>query len=391
MNNLPNIVARQFIGLVNAFGVPIGPKERILKDGNGERMRQSSFHHFSPTGSVQSDALDDVMLGVGPVDVIHRVVDGESIGPDEILRHQDLSMRSVQIGSFDARLMAPVSPHDGDGARMDGDGSRLLHILPDECAAHASVQLAHFNPAHSRIGPVQVVMDPIDGHSAWALESPPDGVRNGGAIEMGSFNGVQSDVRPDDESLTEVEIECDGVLQSIDDGSVFLLEERHLSNIDAIGKDQTDRLAQGFARRLVRSQDVSVDATTTESAHRIGAQLTAVRLSDAFVHIDAIDSVVGQSVSAPASARRRSVGQDEASVLASTSGIALFLDGAIEFVFSAGTIAFAVADVAETDARIVRTGELILAAVICWTILLVLAIRAIRFSIAQLVIYSCVI
>ncbi len=149
-------------------------------------------------------------------------------------------------------------------------------------------------------------MDPVDGHSARTFETPPNGVRHGRAIEMGSFDGVQGDVGPNDESLSVMEIEGDGILKSVNDRSVFLLEKRHLSNVDPIGKDQTDRLAQGFARRLVGTQDVAVDAAATESAHRIGAQLTAIRFCGAFIDVNAVDSVAGQPEATAASTSPRS-------------------------------------------------------------------------------------
>lgn len=51
---------------------------------------QFTLHHPPATRSVQSDALNHVALRVVPVNVIHCVVDGESVGPDEASLHQDL-------------------------------------------------------------------------------------------------------------------------------------------------------------------------------------------------------------------------------------------------------------------------------------------------------------
>lgn len=137
---LPDIMSSEFIGLVDALRVPVGPKERILEDGNGERMRQSAFHHSPPSGSVQPDAFNDVVLRVGPVNVVDRVIDGESIGPNEILSHQDLSVGAVHVGALDPWLMAPICPNDSRRSGVDGNGPRLLDVLPDERPPHRPVQ-----------------------------------------------------------------------------------------------------------------------------------------------------------------------------------------------------------------------------------------------------------
>lgn len=71
-------------------------------------------------------------------------------------------------------------------------------------------------------------------------------------------------------------------------------------------------------------------------------------------------------------------------MLASTGGVAFFLDGAIQLVLTSWTITFSVADVAESDASIVRTSKLVFTAVISWAVLFVLAVWTIRFAVAHL-------
>lgn len=109
---------------------------------------------------------------------------------------------------------------------------------------------------------------------------------------MRSLDGIQSYIRPDDESFLVVEIERDGVLKTIDDGCILFFKKGNLPDVNSVGKDEPDGLTQCFARRLIRSENVSIYAATTESADRVGAQLTTVSLCGAFVHIDASDSIV---------------------------------------------------------------------------------------------------
>ena len=71
-------------------------------------------------------------------------------------------------------------------------------------------------------------------------------------------------------------------------------------------------------------------------------------------------------------------------MLASASGVAFFLNGAIKLIFASRTIPLAIAHMAESDASIVRASKLILATVISWAILLILAIGAVRLAITNL-------
>lgn len=49
---------------------------------------------------------------------------------------------------------------------MQRDGSRFLHVLPEQHLAVRPVQVGHLNAGCPRVRPVQLVMDPVDGQSA---------------------------------------------------------------------------------------------------------------------------------------------------------------------------------------------------------------------------------
>ena len=198
---------------------------------------------------------------------------------------------------------------------------------------------------------------------------------------MSPFDGVQCDVRPDDNAAFVVKIKSNGVLQSVNDGRVFLFKERNLANVNSICKDQTHRLTECFARFLIRSQHVAVDATATESAHCVGAQLTAVHLSGAFVHIETTETVAGQSETTATTAGGRPVGENQASVLASAGSFAFLLNCAVHFIFTAGTVAFAVAYVNFGNTRVVGAWELVFSAMVQRTVLFILAVGTVRFAI----------
>lgn len=70
--------------------------------------------------------------------------------------------------------------------------------------------------------------------------------------------------------------------------------------------------------------------------------------------------------------------------MASAGRVALLLHGTVQLVFTSGTVTFAVADVVESDAGVVRTGKLVLATVIGRAVGLVLAVWAVRLAVTFL-------
>ena len=169
------------------------------------------------------------VFGVGPVDVIDGVIDGESVGPHDVIGDEDAPIAAVQIGAFDARLLPPIRPHDDGSAGVDGDGARFLHVLLEQRPAHRSVQERHLDTPHARIRPVDGVVDPIDGHSAGAFQSAPGHVAHHRPVHIGALDGVQRHVGPDDDPFGMVKVQRDGVLQAVNHRCVFFVEQRHLS------------------------------------------------------------------------------------------------------------------------------------------------------------------
>ena len=55
-----NVAARQLVGLLDAFRVPIRPENRVLEDADGERVRQPAIHHSATPRSIQLDTFDDI-------------------------------------------------------------------------------------------------------------------------------------------------------------------------------------------------------------------------------------------------------------------------------------------------------------------------------------------
>ena len=55
-----HVLTVEFVGLVDALRVPVGPEDGIFEDADGERVPQSAVHHPAPPRPVQTHAFDDV-------------------------------------------------------------------------------------------------------------------------------------------------------------------------------------------------------------------------------------------------------------------------------------------------------------------------------------------
>ncbi len=72
----------------------------------------------------------------------------------------------------------------------------------------------------------------------WTLESAVDYFLHVAAVELSAFDGVERHVGPEDEFARVVEVERDGVLESVQDGRVLLAIGQHLADVDSVREDQ---------------------------------------------------------------------------------------------------------------------------------------------------------
>lgn len=74
-------------------------------------MANNSF----PIPPVEVSPLDDMVLGIHPVHPMPCIVDGQSVGPEEVRVRNDAPIRAIHVGILDAGSVAPVSPVDSAG------------------------------------------------------------------------------------------------------------------------------------------------------------------------------------------------------------------------------------------------------------------------------------
>ncbi len=65
---------------------------------------------LSPARAVQVGAVDEVELGVGPVQFLLAVVEGQSVRPVDLRVDDDRAMSAVHPSALDLRDLAPIRP-----------------------------------------------------------------------------------------------------------------------------------------------------------------------------------------------------------------------------------------------------------------------------------------
>lgn len=85
-------------------------------DGKGKEIQAVELRIWEkewgnwPSCSIQVGLVDEAELGVGPVELLLLEVDGQSVGPIDLLVDNDLSIAAIHSRPFYSRLLPPVGP-----------------------------------------------------------------------------------------------------------------------------------------------------------------------------------------------------------------------------------------------------------------------------------------
>lgn len=82
-----------------------------------------------------------------------------------------------------------------------------------------------------------------------------------------------------------VEVECNSILQIIQEQGVLRAVRQHLPDVNPIGKEQHRLWPQSFAAALVRTKLIALLTPALEATLTVGAALAAVTLLSTFIHI----------------------------------------------------------------------------------------------------------
>ena len=106
------ILARPLIARMDRPRLPVRPVDGVPEQGQRERVRQGSLDDALPVAAVQLTAVDEHEFGVCPVEALRVVVDGETVGPEDVLLDEYLTRarQCVHPRALDLRRLSPVRP-----------------------------------------------------------------------------------------------------------------------------------------------------------------------------------------------------------------------------------------------------------------------------------------
>lgn len=162
-----DVFAVELVGLEDGLLVPVGPVDPVLEGGHRERVLQhvGRVQNDSSVLSVVVARRDSVEFGVDPVNLSLDQVQGQTVGPLDLVVDDGLAVGAVHAGALDLGLGAPVRPVHPAVDGVEGDGARLLQVVLDQRFAHAAVKVGQFNGVLAGVGPVDVVVHPVHGQT----------------------------------------------------------------------------------------------------------------------------------------------------------------------------------------------------------------------------------
>lgn len=93
--------ARGLVGSVDGLGLPVGPVDIVLKQGQGEDVWDILAQHDVTVGAIQAGKLNVVLTGVSPVDALGDIVQCQAVGPRDLGVHDDTAARPIHADPAD--------------------------------------------------------------------------------------------------------------------------------------------------------------------------------------------------------------------------------------------------------------------------------------------------
>ena len=167
-----HVLSRVLVGSHDGFQVPVRPVEPIVHDAEGEDVRYLAMsQHGVLVLAVEVGVSDVVQMSVGPPDLFREKVDGESVGPSQIIAthggHDSLeSVVSIAVHSDAANvsIQVPRSKENVSLSRMHHQGASVFDAGHDGFPVSA-VQLGYVHVLRVSVQPIQFRVDPIDGNA----------------------------------------------------------------------------------------------------------------------------------------------------------------------------------------------------------------------------------
>lgn len=87
-----------------------------------------------------------MVLSIHPVHTASSIVDGETIGPEEMSISNDATCGPVHARGLNAGRVAPICPINGSLHGVQGNGPGLLQVLPQQHLPVGPIQISYLNP-----------------------------------------------------------------------------------------------------------------------------------------------------------------------------------------------------------------------------------------------------
>ena len=129
-----------------------------------------AFHHLPP-GSVQRDTLDQLRLGIGPVEPAVGTIDRQIRRPQQVFRGENRSVFAGQFRAFDLRPAALVDPVQTASFRVHHHRLGPFQITRDDRPIHPRVDGIGANGFGPGLRPIDDATDPIYGDTARVVET----------------------------------------------------------------------------------------------------------------------------------------------------------------------------------------------------------------------------
>lgn len=140
------VLASKFVSTIDALGVPVRPVQAVFKHCDGKGVREALANDSLAVTPIQIGPLDDMVLSIHPVHTMPGIVNGEAIGPEEMGIGDDAASRPIHARGFDAGGVTPICPVNGTLHGVQGNGPRLLKVLPKQHLPVGPVQVGHLYP-----------------------------------------------------------------------------------------------------------------------------------------------------------------------------------------------------------------------------------------------------
>ena len=108
----PAVTSSVLVARVDGLGLPVGPVQEVVEERQREGVGQRADDDLASVGPVELAAVDEAELGVGPVDARLVVVEGEAVGPVDVVPDDDRATLGspVHPRTLDLGNLTPVRP-----------------------------------------------------------------------------------------------------------------------------------------------------------------------------------------------------------------------------------------------------------------------------------------